>query len=236
MAQLATWHSAPGAGVAALLLIIAAGSGAVPTTNLDDTDPLATARRTESSVVRPLAPAVPGVRSTDRALHPETSTGNKNLDLLLELQDQPGEAARPGAPRSAAAAAAAAAALADLRARAAERPAADPPAARPVMQPLEGIGTLERDGPATQQRAERREWTGGPAGGGAGGAYGKSDAYRADDRESAILRRGYSDDDLLRRLPKEIIGFLRDNRYWLLGALGVVALLGAALKAYSRRI
>lgn len=186
--------------------------------------------------MRPLTPAVPGIRSTDRALQPETSTGNKNLDLLLELQDQPGEAARPAAPRSAAAASAAAAALADLRARAAERPAADPPAARPVMQPLEGIGMQERDGPFAPQRAERREWTGGPAGGGADSAYGKGDAYRADDRESDILRRGYSDDNVFRRLPKELIGFLRDNRYWLLGGLGVVALLGAAIKSYSRRI
>ena len=183
--------------------------------------------------MRPLAPAVPGIRSTDRALQPETSTGNKNLDLLLELQDRPDEAARPAARRSASAAAAA---LADLRARATERPVADQPAARPVTPSFEGIGTLERDGLATLQPAERREWTGGPAGGGADSAYGKGDAYRADDRESDILRRGYSDDNLLRRLPKELIVFLRDNRYWLLGGLGVVALLGAAIRSYSRRI
>ena len=213
-------------------MILAAGSGAALTTHLDDIDPLATARRTESSVVRPLTPAVPGIRSTDRALHPETSTGNKNLDLLLELQDRSGEAARPAAPRSAAAAAA----LADLPARATERPAAEPATARPVMQPFEDMGAPQRDGSPTPQRAERREWTGGPAGGGAGSGYGKSDAYRTDDPESDILRRGHSDDNLLRRLPNELIALLRDNRYWLLGALGVAALLGAAHKAYSRRI
>lgn len=180
------------------------------------------------------ATTTPTVRAMDRALTPETSTGNKNLDLLLELQGRPGEEPRRPAARSAEASAAAAE-LAALRAKAAQRQSAsqDDPARReqaerqqadrptPPMQPLEGLGVPTID--ARAAAVQRRDWSNQPGGDdGAGRAAGSSGAY--------------DDDNPLRRLPREVIEFLRENRLWLLGAVGAIAVLGAALKAYSRRI
>jgi hypothetical protein len=214
------------------------GLGAAPTTDLDDDDVVAPLRNPDAGVTRPLVPAMPGVRPPDRT---DTSTGNKNLDLLLELQGRPGEALRQAAPRSAAAASAAAAALADLRAKAAERPAtegpkADQTAVRPVVPSFEGMGTLDVDGRAAPQPTERREWTGQRGGAAAGSTYSPDDGTRSGDRGYDAFRGGYSDDNLLRRLPREVLTFLRENRYWLLGTLGGVALLVAMIKSYSRRI
>lgn len=232
-----------GAWAAALLAAAASGVGAAPTTHLDDSEVAAASRNAEmgvTAVTRPRAPTAAGLRSTDQSLHPETSTGNKNLDLLLELQGRLGEEPRHVAPRSAAAASAAAAALAGLRAVAAERPAQQRPAAdqaatRPVVLPFEGLGTPDGPGRSAPPPTERREWTH-QLGGGAGSTDRSRDAYRTDDRESNAIRGAYSDDNRLRRLPQEVIAFLRENRSWLLGALAVAAVLGVAIKSFSRRI
>ena len=235
--------------MAALLAAAVSGAGAAPTTNMDDSDVAAPSRSAEigatgatgaAGATRPRALTAPGLRSTDRSLHPETSTGNKNLDLLLELQGRPGDEPRQLTPRSAAAASAAAAALADWRAKAAERPAPERPvgdqaAARPVVLPFEAIGTPDSHGRPAPPPTERREWTH-QLGGGAGSTDSRRDPYGSGDRESDASQRGYSDDHPLRRLPQEVIAFLRDNRYWLLGALAAAAVLGAAIKSYSRRI
>ena len=164
---------------------------------------------------------------------PETSTGNKNLDLLLELQAKAGEAgamAAKGAsaaatPASAAAAAAAAKALAALRAKAAEQPPADDPRPPPA-QPLNGggLGLLDDDAKRGQP-AERRAWSGHAGGGGVD--------HRDSSREPGSA--GQADNPLL-RLPMELIAYLRENRFWVLGGIGGLVLLGAALKAYSRRV
>lgn len=237
----------PGAWAAALLAAAVSGVGAGPTTQLDDSDIAAPSRNAEmggaggtTGFTRPRAATAAGLRSTDQSLHPETSTGNKNLDLLLELQGRPGEEPRQVAPRSAAAASAAAAALAGLRAEAAERlaqqrPAADQAAARPMVLPFEGMGMPDGQGRSALPPTERREWTH-QLGGGAGSIDSRRDAYRSDDRESNAIRGAYSDDNRLRRLPQEVIAFLRENRFWVLGSIGLLLLLGAALKAYSRRI
>ena len=238
----------PGAWAAAVLAAVVSGVGAAPTTQLDDSEVAAPSRNAEmgvTGVTRPRAATAAGLWSTDQSLHPETSTGNKNLDLLLELQGRPGEeprpvAPRPLAPRPLAPRSAAAAALVDLRAKAAEqpaqeRPAADRAAARPVVLPFEAMGAPEGQGRLAPPPTERREWTTQP-GGGAGSSDSRRDAYRTADRESDTTRGAYSDDNLLRRWPQEVIAFLRENHYWLLGALGVAAVLGAALKSYSRRI
>ena len=225
------------ASAAALLAAALSGAGAAPTTSLDDSEIAGASRSAEvgaTGATRPRALTAPGLGSIDRSLHPETSTGNKNLDLLLELQGRAGEERRQEAPRSAAAAA-----LADLRAKAAERPAPERPAEdqaapRPVVLPFEAIGTPGGQGRLAPPPTERREWTN-QLGDGAGGTVSRRDPYRTGDRESDAIRGGYSD-SLLRRLPQDVMGFLRENRYWLLGALGVAAVLGAALKSYSRRI
>jgi len=178
-------------------------------------------------------------RSTGTITVPEASTGNKNLDLLLDLQGRSGEELqRQASPASAAAASAAAAALADLRHRAAQRPAPDAGMSKPVLQPFEDPGPLEGNARSAQPQ-ERREWTGLPAGAGGGSGFGGSVGAGNGDggRESGASSHGsYDDDNLLRRLPREVLLFLRDNRYWLLGGLVVIGVIGAALKAYSRRI
>ena len=229
----------PGAWAAALLAAVVSGVGAGPTTQFDDSEVAAPSRNAEmggTGFTRPRAATAAGLRSTDQSLHPETSTGNKNLDLLLELQGRPGEEPRQVAPRSAAAAAA----LAGLRAEAAERlaqqrPAADQVAARPVVLPFEGLGMADGQGRPARPSTERREWTH-QLGGGAGSTDSRRDAYRSDDRESNAIHGAYSDDNRLRRLPQEVIAYLRENRFWVLGSIGLLVLLGAALKAFSRRI
>ncbi|MBL8349622.1 MAG: hypothetical protein JNL87_04865 [Burkholderiaceae bacterium] len=181
-------------------------------------------------------------RSNGPVVVPEASTGNKNLDLLLELQGRPGEEdQRQAAPPTTAAASAAAAALADLRRRAAQKPAPEPDANKPAQQPLEGLGTLDSNAERAQP-PERREWTGRPAGAGGGAGFGGGAGVGGGDggygdggRESAGSRNGYEDDNLLRQLPRELMLFLRDNRYWLLGGLAVIGVIGAALQSYSRR-
>lgn len=164
---------------------------------------------------------------------PEASTGNKNLDLLLDLQGkagEPGVMAAKGAaatasatPASAAAAVAAAKALAALRAKAAEQPPAEDTGAKPALPFGGGSGLLDEDVKRAQP-AERREWSGQVGSGG-------------DHRDGPHESRGstLSDHPLL-KLPMEVIAYLRENRFWVLGGIGLLVLLGAALKAYSRRV
>lgn len=221
---------------------------AAPVTTSDGVDPQGTAHEPLLSNGRPSTAPNTAARGLDRSLGQEASTGNKNLDLLLELQGKPGDALQQAAPRPAAASAsaspaaasAAAAALAALRAKAAERPAQndnprnDNPQndnrPKPAPQPFEGMGTLEGEARSAQP-TERRQWSG-QLGGGGGGSAG----YSGSSREPGSSRGGYSDDNQLRQLQRELLAFLRDNRYWLLGALGGLAVIGAGIKAYSRRI
>ena len=166
----------------------------------------------------------------------EVSTGNKNLDLLLEFQGKVGEggglAARGAAatalptPASAAAAAAAAQALAALRAKAAQPPPAEDTQPMPALPLVSGLGRLDEDAKRAQP-AERREWSGQAGSGGGGGG-----GYRDGRHESSA---GHDDHPLL-KLPMEVMAYLRENRFWVLGSIGFLVLLGAALKAYSRRI
>lgn len=184
-----------------------------------------------------VAPAS-SLRTLDRSLNPETSIGNKNFDLLLELKLGPGEGVRPAAPRlSAAAASAAAAELKLLRAKAAQRPATrqdDEPADEAITRPrlplqsFEGLGTLHGDVRAGESEPVlRREWSGQFNGGGRGdAAYGGS---------GGAASAGQDVDNPLRRILHEVRQFLLEHGVTLLGAAGVIAVLGAALKAFSRR-
>lgn len=235
-----------GAALLGLLLpLFALQLMAAPVTTTDDADSQGDARDPLLTSGRPSAAPIAGARGLDKSLGQEASTGNKNLDLLLELQGKPGDDLRQAAPRSAAAASSASSAaasaaateLAALRAKAADRSAQNltkqgdlKPKAAP--QPFEGMGTLEGEARAAQP-TERRQWSGQLAGGSGGGTGYSSDGSG----EPGSSRGGYDDDDnVLRRLPRELIAFLRDNRYWLMGALGGLVVVGAAIKAYSRRI
>ena len=219
---------------------------AAPVTTTDGVDSLETARDTMQTGGRPSTAPITAARGLDKSLGQEASTGNKYLDLLLELQGKTGDEPRQAPPRSAAAASsgspaaasAAATAVALLRAKAAERPAQNDSKqndgkqngnkTKAAPQPFEGLGTLEGEARAAQP-TERRQWSG-QLGGGGGAGYGDGG------HGSGSTRGNYADDNLLHRLQRELIAFLRDNRYWLLGALGGLVVIGAGLKAYSRRI
>ena len=219
-------------------------SMAAPVTTTDGLDSQGTIRDPLLNSARPSTAPITAARGLDKSLGQEASTGNKNLDLLLELQGKPGDELRQAAPRAAAASAspaaasAAAAALAALRAKAAERPAQNDSSQienrrKAAPQPFEGLGTLENEA-RTAQPTERRQWSGQLVGGGAGSVGGAG--YSGGSQEAGPSRGGYADDNQLRRLQREIIAFLRDNRFWLLGALGGLAVIGVGIKAYSQRI
>ena len=179
---------------------------------------------------RPLIGAGGLLQSTAR----EVSTGNKNLDLLLELQGKVGEggvmnakgAAATALPTPTSASAAAAQALAALRAKAAQQPTAEDARPRSALPLVSGLGPLDEDAKRAQP-AERREWSGQAGGGGGGGGQRDGPRESSDD--------GHADHPLL-KLPMEVMAYLRENRSWVLGSIGLLLLLGAALKAYSRRI
>lgn len=160
---------------------------------------------------------------------PEVSTGNKNLDLLLELQGKAGEdgvMAAKGAAATAsptAAAAAAANALVALRDKAAQSPPVEDTRLKPAPPPAGGLNLLDEDAKRAQP-ADRREWS---------GQIGGSGGHRDGPRESG--GPGQVDHPLL-KLPMEVMTYLRENRFWVLGSFGLLLLLAAALKAYSRRI
>lgn len=217
---------------------------AAPVLGHDDAD--GTQREPATATVQSGVTPNAAPRTMDRALSAATSTGNQNLDLLLELQGKPGEDNRQAVPvRSAAAASVAAAELAALRAKAAQRqmswqdePSRREPAERrqderpPVERPnlgiqlFEGAGTLQGDARAAPP-VQRREWVGQPGG---------SAGYGEAGREAGASRSGYDADSPAAQLLRDLVQFLRDNRLWLLGTVGALAVLGAALKAYSRRI
>lgn len=205
----------------------AAASLAAPVLTSEDQVPASGSLVTPSQ----LRPAI-GAGGVPSSTAPDASTGNKNLDLLLELQGKGGEqgamtakgaASAVPTPASAAAAATAAKALAALRAKAAQQPAAEDTPPKPVLPFVGGQGLLGDEARRTQP-AERREWSGQVSGGG-------------DHRDGPHEASGSSHaDHTLLKLPMEVIAYLRENRFWVLGGVGVLLLLGAALKAYSRRI
>lgn len=214
--------------------LIAPGIGAAPMFSTDDDQASAgavewAARQSASAGSRPLN--VDGLS--------DASTGNKNLDMLLELQ---GTTAQSASQRtvvtSAAAASAAAKALAELRAKAGARPTSDEPGTdRSLRQPLDDIAKLEREGHQGQP-VERRQWIGTPAtagGGGLGGIGAAALGGVGGSRDTAAPQDPYDDDNLLLHLPRDVVVFVRDHRYWLLGGLVALALLGVVLKSYVRR-
>lgn len=224
------------AWIAGVVCCTAGGLAAAPITDLDEAAATSPTSDAGAVIGRPARTVNPGGRLSDRTPVPDASTGNKNLDLLLDLQIKPGEPGRQAVPRSTTATAPGSVAVETLPPQAVERPVVDPGTARPRPQGFDGMGRLDSDGEGlarpTEQTTERREWTGRPAGAGGGSDHGDSGGGRRSDAD----RAAYADDNLLRALPREWIALLREHRYWFLGALAVVALMGAAIKSYSRRI
>ena len=197
--------------------------------------------------------AAPGSGVLDKALTGTVLSGNKNLDLLLEMQrndaaeaSQPGRA-RPGAAPTPGAATAAAKTLttAPLSQAAATLPQTTlPQVAVPPEKSALSQGTLLGSDAGLRAPLKaaaalaRPDWLGG--GGRAGG--GSLEPGAADDlnRNADELAGGRpnedADDGTPRFWPRHVRDYVRDNRFWLLGGIAGLLLLGAALRAYSRRI
>ncbi len=145
-------------------------------------------------------------KTLDRALSVDAHVGQRNLDLLLESRSA-GETVEGGAapPRGGALPAPRAAAL--------------------LPQSQAQVGADAPPGPTLQ-----REWLGAvPDGGVAGGSL-----------DPALQRGGIEaareiDPSLRGAVVREAVDFLRENRYWLLGALALVAAVLAGVQAYLRR-
>ena len=187
----------------------------------------------------------------DKSMTPAATTGVDELDLLLESanrQGRPDAEARRAAPVSAATASAAAAELGAQRARAARlarSPAAVEQAERAEraeraeqatrerqalpVRPLGEIGTWQGDRRAVEA-APVRLWSGADVGGA------ERPVLREPWREAGATPAPLDDDHPLKRLPRETLEFVRDNRFELLGAVGILAVLAALLKLYSRRV
>ncbi len=178
----------------------------------------------------PGAPAATGSKTLERALEVDTSTGQRNLDLLLEARGAD-EAAANAPPR-----------------------AGDPPAKRQALRlpspqmseaiaspdgrlplPL-GLQTPELAGAAdTAAVATRREWLGGgPAGPSSAQSLGQDFGDLSPPRTPGHTANGGD----LGRLPEsvqEVLQFLREQRYWLLGGSALLVVVVAGMQAYARR-
>lgn len=176
------------------------------------------------------APVATGGKTLERALEVDTNTGQRNLDLLLEAR---------GADEAAAA----------VPQRAGEPPAKRqtlklPPPQVPVAMsspdgnppPPLGLQTPEMAGAAdTAGLANRREWLGG---GSAGSVSGQSAGQGFGDfgsSRAAGQAASHGDPGRLPEVVREALRFLREQRYWLLGGMALLAVVVAGLQAYARR-
>ncbi len=180
-------------------------------------------------------------RTLNKALTGDVSTGDKNLDLLLEIQrnsavpDRSLPVARPNAPAAGPAAVGPSSTRVDALGQA---PAQGQPAP-PATQSLPRSGLLGPDSALPQSPADlgraNRNWGqtgGGIASTGSAGSYGgvqqtlPGDALRSDSGESVHLLDSV----------KQALYFVRDNLVWWIGSVALLLLLAYGFKAYSRRI
>ena len=179
----------------------------------------------------PADPATPaslgaGSRVLDRALTGALSTGDGNLDLLLDAQRKlPGALDEtPGGkmpPRSSASRAPPAVLTEPARPADTATPAARPSADRlpPPAAPGQVLDLPAQGG----NPGARRHWSAGPAGHGGEGGFGMD--------PSALIKS----DPQLRDLVQRSMRFVKDNIIEFLAGVLLVVALAAGLKAYSRR-
>ncbi len=192
-----------------------------------------------ATVRAPDAPLLPqgsaGSSTLERALSLDASTGPADLDLLLDARSAADDApagATPGARR--------------LQARRPTLPQVlvDAATAEPGQPPLPAaLGLQAGDGSAAPPVAGgQREWLGAAPAGLAGGSTAQGLGYRtmAAGTDFGPARGA---DDAARKGPdaeipaalRELLLFLREQRFWLLGGLALVAAIVAGLQAYARR-
>ena len=161
--------------------------------------------------------SAPAAGALERALTIDTNTSQHNLELLLDAR-RAGEAANPQRGGQ--------------------------PAARPTLPTAQPGGTLIPLGLQTQDSvtapgaAERREWSG-TAGTARPGLPGGASTYGNPQDTGFARTAGHAAGDIdpgrIRQLLGEASQFVRDNRFWLLGGAGLLALAVAGLQALGRR-
>jgi hypothetical protein len=179
----------------------------------------------------PGAATATGGKTLERALEVDTSTGQRNLDLLLESRGT-GDAAAAAAQRPG------------------ELPAKRQASTVPPSQETAAIGTPDGrlplplglqtseaagavDTPAT---VARREWLGGGAPSQPSGQSGPSAPGSSPDGvDPGPAPRADGDVGPVPEAVREALRFLREQRYWLLGGLVLAAVVAAGLQAYARR-
>ena len=189
----------------------------------------ATATAPADSAVQPR----PGLRSLDKALSGEVSTGDRNLDLLLDaqrkgpavLEDEPKPGRMPDRVRSD---------------RLAGQPLPEPQRpVDPLRQPLPApapasagltvsLGQVLPSAAPTAAPRLGRDWSGN-----AGAAAAHSGAAGAQRGDGAAA---HPPDLWLRDLIQEGLAFVKDHLYAILGTWAGIALLAVGVKAYSRRL
>lgn len=190
----------------------------------------------QAEAVEPSAAAAPAGAApapAGAAARPEVSTGNRNLDLLLEMQGRGGEAALAASqPASRPSGLAklpvplpntnlSGGVMNEVRAAPGTKPAAH------NAELLGDLGGGMSARPSTEDPTARREWVG-QAGGGS----------RADDGlggHESRPRGGHVEEPAILRSMREAIEWLREHRWQVLGVLLGIAALSGLLKAYSRR-
>lgn len=154
------------------------------------------------------------------------STGNKNLDLLLEMRSQSGDADKGGL--TSARGAASAVGGSGLRAPA---NAATNSVGTTLLSGESGLAGAQT--PSSQQGA-KREWSGSGAmttdTGSGGGTV--NTVNTANERDRPTQHSG-GDDTV--PVPKAILQFMREHRYWVAGFALLLLGVGGALTGYSRR-
>jgi len=166
--------------------------------------------------------AAPAASTLERALTVDTNTSQRNLDLLIDVR-RAGDAAGSAVLRT-----------------------GEQPTGRPALPMAESRGTLAPLGLQTQDSvtapgaAERRQWQGNTAAGFQSALPGSRAGGADFAREAPGTRQSERADadgvpSELSQLLIDLQQFLRENRFWLLGGLGLLAIGAAMLQLVTRR-
>ena len=171
-----------------------------------------------------------GGKELDKAVQSGVSTGSRNLDLLLEIRSDTAAANKPASSRGD-----------SISSRAALPGGRSLPSQTGNPTPLPSLTQnplLGSDAISSRQRSELLQAKRGSLG--EGSSFSESAGNDRRRLQAEAIARDVSanggDDRAIRVLPLTIIQFLRDNFIELLTAVALLALVGAGLKAYSRRV
>ena len=170
-----------------------------------------------------------GGKVLDKAVQGGVSTGNRNLDLLLELQRRElAQGNKPAYNRADAANAT----------QPGKKPAQTQLGNRDQLPSLSQNPLLGTEVTGSQQRGEllqaKRDWLDD----GTSPSESAVNSRRKLQAEAVArdVNAKSADGDAIRLMPLTVLQFLRDNRFELLVGVVLLVLLGVGLKAYSRRV